>query len=151
MATGPRCTFLFPLPIPNILCQNFRMKNLTATICLMIAMFLASAGTVQAADDLDGKAVLCTAYNGSSTNNPVYGLIFLKGYVSKWVVMGYSKTTQYTKRYNLNGTKMVSWAFGSLNRETLKNYKDQCAVSSASGVMQKLDEIIAAAKKKNKI
>jgi hypothetical protein len=33
----------FSLPIPNILCQTFRMKNLTATICLMIAVLLGSA------------------------------------------------------------------------------------------------------------
>ena len=26
----------FSLPIPNILCQNFRMKNLTATLCLTV-------------------------------------------------------------------------------------------------------------------
>ena len=30
----------FSLPIPNILCQNFRMRNLTATLCLTIAVLL---------------------------------------------------------------------------------------------------------------
>jgi hypothetical protein len=34
----------FSLPIPNILCQTFRMRNLTATICLMIAVLLGSVG-----------------------------------------------------------------------------------------------------------
>ena len=33
----------FSLPIPNILCQTFRMKNLTATICLTIAVLLGVA------------------------------------------------------------------------------------------------------------
>ena len=30
----------FSLPIPNILCQTFLMKNLTATICLTLAVIL---------------------------------------------------------------------------------------------------------------
>ena len=30
----------FSLPIPNILCQTFRMRNLTVTICLTIAVVL---------------------------------------------------------------------------------------------------------------
>ena len=34
----------FSLSIPNILCQTFRMRNLTATICLTIAVLLGSAG-----------------------------------------------------------------------------------------------------------
>ena len=32
----------FPLPIPYILCQTSRMRNLTATICLTIAVVLGS-------------------------------------------------------------------------------------------------------------
>jgi hypothetical protein len=34
----------FSLSIPNILCQNFHMRNLTATLCLTIAVLLGSAG-----------------------------------------------------------------------------------------------------------
>ena len=33
----------FSLPIPNILCQTFRMKKLTATICLILSCFLLSS------------------------------------------------------------------------------------------------------------
>ena len=34
----------FSLPIPNILCQNFDMKNLTTSLCLTIAVILGSVG-----------------------------------------------------------------------------------------------------------
>jgi hypothetical protein len=40
----------FNLPIPTILCQTFRMRNLTATICLTIAVLLGSAGVSLSAD-----------------------------------------------------------------------------------------------------
>ena len=33
----------FSLPIPNILCQTFRMRNLIATLCLTIAILLGNA------------------------------------------------------------------------------------------------------------
>jgi hypothetical protein len=36
----------FSLPIPNILCQTFRMRKLTATICLTIAVLVGSAGVI---------------------------------------------------------------------------------------------------------
>lgn len=115
----------------------------------IITVFLASAGTVQAANDLDGKALFCT--NSNNFSYPVYGLVFDKGKVRKWVVKGYSKTIQYTQYYKLVGTKRVSWTFGSLNRETLKEGGTQCAVSSPKKIFQKLDEIIATAKKRNKL
>jgi len=35
--------FLFSLPIPNILCQTFRMRKLTATLCLTIALVIGFA------------------------------------------------------------------------------------------------------------
>jgi hypothetical protein len=34
----------FSLPIPNILCQTSRMRNLTATLCLTVAVLIGSAG-----------------------------------------------------------------------------------------------------------
>jgi TPR repeat protein len=40
----------FPLPIPNILCQTSPMRNLTATICLTIAVLLGSVGMSWSAD-----------------------------------------------------------------------------------------------------
>ena len=42
---------------------------------------------MHAANDLDGKALLCTAYNKAMTH-PVYGLVFDKEKVLKWQVKG---------------------------------------------------------------
>ena len=119
----------------------------------LITVFLASAGTVQAAmesNELDGKALLCAS---KSKTYPVYGLVFDKGKVSRWIVEGYSKKIAYNRSYRLFGTKRVSWAGagGILFRETLKVGNDQCSISSKKKIDQKLDEIIAAGKKKNKI
>ena len=60
----------------------------------IITVFLASAGTVQAANDLDGKALLCS----SNLTYPVYGLVFDQGKVSRWQVDGYSKGSPYMKK-----------------------------------------------------
>jgi hypothetical protein len=40
----------FALPIPDILCQTSTMRDLTATICLTIAVLLGSAGMSWSAD-----------------------------------------------------------------------------------------------------
>jgi hypothetical protein len=124
---------------------------------VIFTAFLASVGTVHAANDLDGKALLYTAYN-KATTYPVYGLVFDKGKVSKWQVKGYSKNNPYSRKYLLKGTKTVQWAYLTtylttkyLNRETLKIGYDQCSISSKTEIFQKLDEIIATAKKKNKL
>jgi hypothetical protein len=119
----------------------------------LITVFLASAGTVEAAnelDELDGKVLLCVS---KDMTHPVYGLVFDQGKVTSWRVDGYSKVNAYNLSYRLLGTKRVSWggAGGFLYRETLKIGDDQCSISSKAGIFQKLDEIIAAAKKKNKI
>jgi hypothetical protein len=48
----------------------------------------------------------------------------------------------------------MQWAYLStkyLNRETHKVGYDQCSISSKTEIFQKLDEIIATAKKKNKL
>ena len=45
----------FSLPIPNILCQTFGMRNLTATLCLTLAVLLGSAGVSWSADFQRGK------------------------------------------------------------------------------------------------
>jgi len=44
----------FSLPIPNILCQTFGMRKLTATFCLTIAVLFGSAG-VSWRIDYNGK------------------------------------------------------------------------------------------------
>jgi len=108
---------------------------------------------VQAANDLDGKALLCVSKN---VNDPVYGLVFDQGKVTKHVVKGYSKVIAYNRPYWLEGTQEVLWQIlsgfsRSLDRETLVFFGDQCSLSTKIEIFQKLDEIIAAAKKKNKI
>ena len=40
----------FSLPIPNIICQTSRMKNLTATLCLTIAVLVGVTGVSWSAD-----------------------------------------------------------------------------------------------------
>jgi hypothetical protein len=40
----------FSLPNPNILCQTFRMRNLTVTICLTIALLFGCTGVCKSAD-----------------------------------------------------------------------------------------------------
>ena len=119
----------------------------------LVTVFVACAGTVQAANDLDGKALLCVSKN---VNDPVYGLVFDQGMVTRLEVDGYSKVTAYNKRpYRLVGTKQVRWGRDpythTLNRETLEIGNAQCSISSKKKIDQKLDEIIAAGKKKNKI
>ena len=120
----------------------------------LVTVFLASAGTVQAANDLDGKALLCST---KSENNTVYGLVFDSGRVTRWQVEGYSKVTLYENRnYHLNGTEKVYWHNNelyrqSLSRETLKTGNDQCEISSKKEIFLELDEIIATAKKTNKL
>ena len=117
----------------------------------LFTVFLACAGTVQAANDLDGKSLLCRSIHLT------YGLVFDQGKVTRYEVEGYSKTTAFTKPYYLDGTHKVFWGGVGLNRKTLQvgsmfqSEPDQCSISSKAGVFQKLDEIIAAAKKKNKI
>jgi hypothetical protein len=44
-----------------------------------------------------------------------------------------------------------AFALTGPNRETLKIGYDQCSISSKTEIFQKLDEIIATAKKKNKL
>jgi hypothetical protein len=51
----------FSLPIPNILCQTFRMRNLTATFCLTIAVLLGSAGVITSAN---ADPCNCGGYSG---------------------------------------------------------------------------------------
>jgi len=48
----------FHLPIPDILCQNSRLKKLTTTICLTLAVLLGSAGVCKSADFEKGLTAL---------------------------------------------------------------------------------------------
>jgi hypothetical protein len=126
----------------------------------ILTIFLAHAGTVQAANGLDGKAVFCIS---GSEPRFYYGLEFDQGKVTKHDVKGYSKVIAYRVSYRLEGTYQV-WvatapvAVWVLNRETLKvgshhihPQGNQCSLFSRNEIFQKLDEIIAAAKMTNKI
>jgi len=136
--------------------SSFRVGSRMRSIIYgtLITVFLASAGTVQAANDLDGKVLICLT---KSDNNSIYGLVFDLGRVTRWQVEGYSKVALYENRnYHLNGTDKVYWHNNelyrrSLNRKTLKTGNDQCEISSKKKIFLKLDEIIADAKKKNKL
>ena len=125
---------------------------------IFLSVLVAYAGHSQAANDLDGKSLLCKKSHKNPTS-PIYGLMFDKGHVERYEIEGYSKVKKYRVKYNLIGTKVVSWFplhFGNderlnLNRETLMIGSHQCYISSKKEVFQKLDEVISAAKKKNKI
>jgi hypothetical protein len=122
----------------------------------LITVFLASAGTVQAANDLDGKALLCGIKYGKYT--PYHGYVFDAGKVTRWGVRGYSKVMSYhrPKKYFLDGSNKVTWYDNrqidrSLDRQTLKVNGLQCKISSKKEIFLELDEAIANAKKKNKL
>ena len=121
----------------------------------LITAFLVSAGTVLAANDLDGKSLLCK--NKYSKTNPYHGFVFDAGKVTKWEVGGYSKVKPYhaPRIYQLRGSNEVVWRGTSgttiLYRQTLKVSGLPCKISSKKEIFLKLDEIIADAKKKNKI
>ncbi len=123
---------------------------------VIFTVFLASAGTVEAANDLDGKALWCELGE--------IGWSFENGRVSKLRVDGYSITNKVDEYlpYKVSGPTSVIWWQSlarkfTLNREALTvtstaPYKTfRCSISSKTEIFQKLDEIIAAAKKKNKI
>ena len=82
----------------------------------LLTVFIACAGTVHAANDLDGKALLCVS-TSSNTNYPVYGLVFDKGKVSRYEVDGYSKFIAYKIDYKFVETKRVRWYGGDIPRD----------------------------------
>jgi hypothetical protein len=126
-----------------------KMKTLPI-IGFILAAFLATAGTA-AAGELDGKAIIC----GGNY------IVFEEGQAVKHLIEGYSKTTDYPQNYKLFGTGRVYWKDHRgynhhLDRQTLKlsiadNPRVQCRLSSKAEILDTLDRIIAAGKKKNKI
>ncbi len=134
----------------------------SASYAVMFSTLFWCLGTAQAANDLDGKALMCFDPNPFAPHHQTYGLVFDKGKVTRIHVEGYSKVSLYKLAYSLRGTTEVYWVYSStvtLNRETLKvnsyqysdQYSDQCKISSKKEISQKLDAIIAEAKKKNKL
>jgi uncharacterized protein len=63
---------------PDILCQNSQMKNLTATLCLMIAVLLGSAG-VSFAANTQVRYWTSTAENGFAYAQYTLGVIYENG------------------------------------------------------------------------
>jgi hypothetical protein len=104
--------------------------------------------------DLDGKSLFCTDLDNKT--HPVYGLVFEQGKVTRWQVDGFSKKKPYEgNTYYARGTRYIRWHRGNLiinfDRHTLKVDGDQCLITTPTEIFQKLDEIIATAKKKNKL
>jgi len=116
----------------------------------VITVVLAFAGMAQAANDLDGKALLCQDKPESRKDNPCYGFVFDDGKVKKWEVRGYSKVFSDPNAYSVIGPTQVIWRGHVLNRQTLSVNGIQCKISSKKEIFLKLDEIITNAKKKKR-
>ena len=131
-------------------------------LVIFTLLFLTCTGTVQATNELDGKSLLCRKmqHHPLQHREITRGLVFQEGKVIVYGIEGLSTSVMYTSLYRLVGTYLVQWKYKikengwghELNRETLKtNLDGQCAISSNAEIFQVLDEIIATAKKKNKI
>ena len=119
---------------------------------------LTAPGSVHAST-LDGKAIYCL--EKTLTSPEALGFEFLADEVRAHKIIGYSVINEYSTKYSEIGTTQIFWrglqnTRVSLNRATLelkiaqaKLYK--CQVSSEQNIKLKLQTIIDAAKKKNKI
>ena len=117
-----------------------------------LLLTLSFSCVLQAASELNGKAVFCTSINTNPPpSHPVWGLAFVGGKVIRHEVNGFSITRKLGSPYKLSGTKTVTWSSGYLDRRTLKTVGGSCSVSSYEEITQKLNKLIAIAKKKNKI
>ena len=126
------------------------MRSLFYGILLTISF--AFEENVQAANELNGKAVLCKSSNTQfRPSNPVWGLTFVGGKVIRHEVNGFSIRRRLGSPYTLSGTTTVTWSSGYLDRSTLKTKDGNCLISTYEEITKKLNEIIANAKKKNKI
>jgi len=119
---------------------------------MILTTFFAFEENAQAANELNGKAVLCKSnVTQFRPSHPVWGLTFVGGKVIRHEVNGFSITRRLGSPYTLNGTTTVTWSSGYLDRSTLKTEDGNCSVSSYDEITKKLSKIIAIAKKKNKI
>ena len=119
---------------------------------ILLTLSLSFEGNVQAASELNGKAVFCKSnITQFRLSHPVWGLTFVGGKVIRHEVNGFSIIRKLGSPYTLSGTTTVTWSSGYLDRSTLKTKDGNCSVSSYRVITQKLNEIIANAKKKNKI
>ncbi len=131
-----------------MVCNPRRLRMRSTIFGTLISTFLVTAGTAQAANDLDGKALICFGADR-------FGITFTDGKATKWIVKGYEKKKEYVKSYELIGTDKVQWKILSiprtLNRETLVFEGRQCQLSTKLDIFSSLDEMIEQAKKKNKL
>ena len=119
---------------------------------MLLTISFAFEGNVLAANELNGKAVLCkSSITQFRPSHPVWGLTFVGGKVIRHEVNGFSITRRLGSPYTLTGTTTVTWSSGYLNRSTLKTKDGYCLISTYEEITKKLNEIIANAKKKNKI
>jgi hypothetical protein len=115
------------------------MRNLTATICLTIAVLLGSVGINESAvaGDIDNKGIMCFGEKAKHTNEDV-AYWFANGAVKRWSIKGNRITSKIAdKNYRLKGTNTVYFTDNNnpgdvglfLNRTTLVlgyTYKRQC-------------------------
>jgi len=109
-----------------------------------ITLLFAFGGNVHAANDLDGKAVLCPNY--------AIGFVFDKGHVTAYTAQGYEIKKGTAYQYYLVGTNKVKWGNLTLDRRSLiVGTYSPCKISTKQKIMEYLKDSIANAKKRNKI
>ena len=125
----------------------------------LIAMSLLIISGPGRAGSLDGKAIYCIEKSLKSPE--ALGFIFHSDSVTAQKVIGYAITTEYNAKYREIGATQVFWrglqnTRVSLDRATLElriaqaeRYK--CEVSSYELIKSKLQAIIDAATKRNKL
>ena len=125
----------------------------------LIAMSLLIVSGPGKAGSLDGKAIYCIEKSLKSPE--ALGFIFHSDSVTAQKVIGYAITTEYNAKYREIGATQVFWrglqnTRVSLDRATLElriaqaeRYK--CEVSSNELIKSKLQAVIDAATKRNKL
>ena len=128
------------------------MRSLLSGI--VVTLLFAFGGNVHA-NQLDGKALVCVNKYGVTN-----GLLFANGQVTVYYVKGYEIIEGKSVVYDYDGTSTVKWFYIEnmspktfiLDRETLKiNYHGDCELSTEGKIRSILNNIIAKAKKRNKI
>ena len=121
---------------------------------IVTTLLFAFGGNVHAENGLDGKALVCVNAGGFTK-----GLLFANGLVTVYYVGGYEIIKGKSVVYD-EGTYTVEWFYIEnltpktfiLNRETLKiNYHGDCELSTEGKIRSRLNNVIAKAKKRNKI
>ena len=126
---------------------------------VLIVMSLLTISGPGKAGSLDGKAIYCIEKSLKSPE--ALGFIFQSDSVIAQKIIGYAITTEYNAKYREIGATQVFWrglqnTRASLDRATLElriaqaeRYK--CEVSSNELIKSKLQAIIDAAMKRNKL